>query len=180
MNQNLEKKISKRLSYVLRHKPEAIGIELDESGWVSTEDLLNKLNEHGTPIDLTVLQRVVANNDKQRFSFNLDGTRIRANQGHSIDLDLQLTEKQPPDILYHGTAHKNQEVIRAKGILKMNRHHVHLSGNQETAINVGQRHGQPIVLEVNAGEMYANGHRFYVSLNGVWLTDHFPSEYLTP
>lgn len=178
MDQHTEKKISKTLSYVLRHKPDAIGLQLDDSGWAVTNELLEKLNQTGTVVNLGDLKYVVENNNKKRFAFNEDFSRIRANQGHSLDVDLQLVKQKPPETLYHGTARKNLETIQQSGLLKMNRQHVHLSFSKATAVQVGQRHGKPIVLEIMAGTMHSKGYVFYLSDNGVWLTDNVPTEFI--
>ncbi len=178
MHPKLEKKTSKFLSLVLRHKPETIGLTLDDNGWASVNELLKKLQEHGRGVTLVELQTVVANNNKQRFSFNEDGSKIRANQGHSIEVNLNLTPTTPPAQLYHGTATRNLGSILHQGLLKGERHHVHLSDNHATATAVGQRYGKPIVLHINTQQMYANGHLFFCSDNGVWLTEHVPPQYI--
>ncbi|HIK11448.1 MAG TPA: RNA 2'-phosphotransferase [Oscillatoriaceae cyanobacterium M33_DOE_052] len=171
-------KISKYLSYHLRHHPEAIDITLGSGGWVSVTELLSACAKHGFAIQSWELKEVVAQNDKQRFSFDSTGTLIRANQGHSIEVDLQLSPTLPPDILYHGTGHRAVESILTEGLLKMSRHHVHLSADAETARLVGQRHGRPVVFAVMAGQMHRDGHRFYLSDNGVWLVEMVPPQYL--
>lgn len=172
------KKISKFLSLVLRHKPETIGLELDENGWANTADLLQKLKKNNKEISLKTLQEVVATNNKKRFAFNEDGSKIRASQGHSIQIDLGYTASIPPTTLFHGTATRFLESIKKGGLIKGSRHQVHLSKDLETATNVGGRHGKVVVLEVAAGKMQAAGFEFFVSENGVWLTDHVPVEYL--
>lgn len=171
-------RLSKFLSLVLRHQPEAIGLTLDESGWASVPDLLQKLAAKGFNIDLAALQRTVATDNKKRFAFNEDGTKIRASQGHSIDVDLGYEESVPPAVLYHGTAQKAAAVILNEGLLKQGRQHVHLSRDLETAMAVGKRHGAPVVFEVLAEEMHRDDHAFYLSANGVWLTDKVPVGYL--
>ena len=171
-------KISKFLSRVLRHKPETIGLSLDQAGWVSVSELLTACQQHSFPISLEELQVVVANNDKKRFSFSEDGSLLRANQGHSITIELGYQPVEPPPLLYHGTAERFLPSIKAKGLVKGKRHHVHLSPDILTATKVGARHGQPVVLTVNSGEMYRAGYVFYQSTNGVWLTDHVPVAYL--
>lgn len=171
-------KLSKFLSLVLRHKPEEIGLTLDDHGWAEVAELLRLANLHGSRLTRPLLEQVVAENSKQRFAISSDGERIRANQGHSIDVDLQLPASDPPELLYHGTASRFLESIRAQGLHSANRQHVHLSPDVPTAINVGQRHGQPVVLTVRALAMAAAGHRFYLSANGVWLTERVPIEYL--
>lgn len=170
---------SKFLSFVLRHNPQEIGLALDENGWADTEELIAKANVHGTPLDLELLKNIVDTNDKKRFAFNDDQSRIRANQGHSIEVDLQLQPQMPPAILFHGTAEKNLESIKKSGLVKGSRQHVHLSIDHETAIKVGQRHGKPVVIEVKAREMHTAEIPFYLSDNGVWLVDAVPVEWLT-
>lgn len=169
---------SKFLSLVLRHKPDLIGIELDTAGWTEVSTLLERLNTRGNTIDYLKLEEIVANNNKKRFEFNEDKTKIRASQGHSIDVDLGYEEKKPPSILYHGTAKRFINSILNKGILKGNRHHEHLSSTKETAKKVGQRHGKVAIIYINAEKMYEDGHKFFVSTNGVWLTETVPSEYI--
>lgn len=171
-------KISKYLSYHLRHHPGEIGLELEPGGWVAVEDLLAAAKAHQFPITRSQLELVVETNNKQRFSFDSTGTRIRANQGHSIPIDLQLEPRRPPDILYHGTGHQAVESIRAQGLQKRTRHHVHLSADIDTAKQVGMRHGKPVVFTIKAAEMHQHGHLFYCSDNGVWLVDAVPPEYL--
>jgi putative RNA 2'-phosphotransferase len=168
---------SKLLSLVLRHQPEAIGITLDENGWANVDELLAKTKERGLTLEL--LQRVVAENDKKRFSFSDDGTRIRANQGHSLEVDLQLEPMTPPEVLYHGTATRFLDSIFAQGLIPGNRQHVHLSDNIATARQVGIRHGKPAILKVDASAMMKRGHKFFRSANGVWLTAAVPVEFLT-
>ena len=178
MTKNERTKVSKFLSLVLRHKPETINLELDENGWADTQVLLTKINVNGIRLTLEGLKEIVETNDKKRFAFTSDLSKIRANQGHSIGVDLKLEEQAPPDMLYHGTADKNLESIKEKGLLKGQRHHVHLSENKSTAIQVGQRYGKPIVLTIRAGEMNQKGKKFLLSSNGVWLTDFVSSEYI--
>ena len=170
--------ISKFLSFVLRHKPRAIGITLDNEGWVPVDELLAAATHHGRPISRQELSEVVAINDKKRFSFSPDGLRIRANQGHSVTIDLGLVPVEPPELLYHGTVERFLDSIRARGLIRGKRHHVHLSANRETAASVGQRRGGPVVLVVEAGCMHREGHHFYQSENGVWLTESVPPAYL--
>jgi putative RNA 2'-phosphotransferase len=177
MDKNLMKQ-SKFLSLVLRHQPDAIGITLDDQGWVDVEELLTKAQAHGRNISRDQLKRIVDENDKKRFAFSEDGLRIRANQGHSVDVDLALPPTEPPKLLYHGTAKHNLESIRRSGLHSGNRQHVHLSKDLETAIKVGQRHGVPVVLTVRAGDMHAAGHLFYLAANGVWLAESVPVEFL--
>lgn len=178
MKQNTLFKHSKFLSLVLRHKPQTIGIELDENGWTSVEDLIDKMNAKGRRIDFETLQLVVEADNKTRYSFNEDKSKIRANQGHSVQIDLDYKPTLPPDILYHGTAARFVDSILKTGLEKRNRHHVHLSADLETASAVGNRHGKLVIFEVLAGKMHANGFEFFVSDNGVWLTDQVPVDYL--
>ena len=152
---------------------------MDYQGWVSVEDLLDKVQQAGKPITQELLEIIVASDDKQRYSFNADGSKIRANQGHSIDVDLNLTPVEPPELLFHGTAVRNVASIKLHGLLKQNRHHVHLSENQETAKRVGARYGKPVILTISAKAMAEAGHTFYRSENHVWLTDAVPVEYIT-
>ncbi|QIR36216.1 RNA 2'-phosphotransferase [Tolypothrix sp. PCC 7910] len=171
-------KISKFLSKYLRHRPEDIGIKLAPGGWVAISELLTACAKNKFPITRQELQLVVENNDKQRFSFDSTGTLIRANQGHSVEVDLQLEAVVPPDVLYHGTGEKSVELILEAGLRKMSRHHVHLSIDIATAKNVGARHGKPVVFAVDAAAMHQAGYSFYCSDNGVWLVYNVPSEYL--
>lgn len=170
-------KTSKFLSFVLRHKPEAIGLELDPNGWVDLAELIEKASSE-ISLDRGLIQQVVATSDKQRFALSEDGERIRANQGHSVKVDLELTPKDPPTVLYHGTATRFLPSILEEGLRPGQRHHVHLSAEVETATSVGQRHGAPVVLQISAAEMLAQGHVFFLSKNGVWLTDKVPSAFL--
>lgn len=172
MDQKKETRTSKFLSLVLRHRPETIQLELDENGWTNVQELLQKINLHAFELTLSELKTVVANNTKQRFSFSDDQVRIRANQGHSLNVDLGLQARIPPQVLYHGTASKNLESIRQSGLIKGQRHHVHLSADTETAIKVGQSYGKSVVLKIKAGLMHTQGILFYCSANGVWLTEH--------
>ncbi|MBW4569466.1 MAG: RNA 2'-phosphotransferase [Tolypothrix carrinoi HA7290-LM1] len=171
-------KISKYLSKHLRHQPERIGITLSPGGWVAVNKLLAACKKYQFPISRDELDLVVEYNDKQRFSFDSTGTLIRANQGHSVEVDLQLEAVVPPDVLYHGTGHKAVESILQTGLCKMSRHHVHLSADIVTATAVGARHGKPIVFAVNTRAMYQAGYEFYCSDNNVWLVDNVPREYL--
>jgi len=170
------RKTSKFLSLVLRHNPAKIGLTLDSEGWADVNELLNKMG-----IEYKMLNNVVETDNKKRYSFNGDKTKIRANQGHSIKVNLGLDSITPPDVLFHGTATRFLNSIYDKGICKMKRHHVHLSANKETAVNVGKRHdrhGNAIVLEIDAKQMHKDGHKFYRSNNGVWLTDVVDSMYI--
>jgi putative RNA 2'-phosphotransferase len=171
-------KVSKYLSKHLRHEPQRLGLELAPGGWVAVDVLLEACARHRFPISRAELEEVVAQNDKQRFAFDPTGTQIRANQGHSVDVDLQLESLVPPATLYHGTAARNVDVILRDGLHKMARHHVHLSGDVKTAIAVGSRHGKPVVLEVDSGAMHQAGIPFYRSANGVWLVESVPPHYL--
>ncbi|MBN8640822.1 MAG: RNA 2'-phosphotransferase [Flavobacteriales bacterium] len=172
------KNISKFLSLILRHAPETIHLQLDPNGWANVNELIQKCNEKGHQLDFDLLEEVVETNDKKRFAFNDDLTKIRANQGHSIEVDLNLNESKPNDFLYHGTVEKFLDAIKKEGLQKMSRQHVHLSKDIETAVKVGSRRGNPIILKINAPKMVANGFKFYLSENKVWLTDAVPSEYI--
>jgi putative RNA 2'-phosphotransferase len=172
------RRVSKRLSYHLRHAPERIGIELDDAGWVDVTVLLDALAAHGQRISRPQLDEVVAGNDKQRFAFDPTGTRIRASQGHSVAVDLGLRPAAPPPSLYHGTVARFLPAIRREGLRPMSRHDVHLSATIETARTVGARRGDPVVLTVAAGRMALAGHEFRVSDNGVWLVAAVPPEFL--
>ncbi len=178
MNPKQATKISKFLSLVLRHQPESIGITLDEAGWTDVNTLLAASARNNMTITESDLREVVAGSDKQRFAFSDDGLRIRANQGHSVEVELGYEPATPPEILYRGTVDRYIESIRRQGLIKGNRHHVHLSPNVQTAEKVGQRRGSPVVITIQAGRMLRDGHTFFVSTNGVWLTDHVPAEYL--
>lgn len=169
---------SKFLSLVLRHKPEAIGLALDEAGWASTDELIDACNRHGPRLDLPTLQLLVNTNEKKRFEFNADGSRIRASQGHSVEVDLGYTPQVPPAVLYHGTVEDFLDPIRSQGLVKGERHHVHLSADPAIARIVGTRRGKPVVLTVQASTMHTAGHPFYLSTNGVWLTDHVPASFI--
>ena len=171
-------RLSKFLSHILRHRPQRIGLTLDDAGWAEVDELLTKANEAGRSVSREQLERVVAESDKQRFSLSADGRRIRANQGHSIDVDLGLEPQVPPELLYHGTATRFLDSIRREGLHPRKRRHVHLSRDVATATTVGQRHGRPVVLVVEAGRMYRAGLELYLSANNVWLTEQVPPEYL--
>lgn len=171
---------SKFLSYVLRHEPQAIGIALDSEGWVEITTLIAGAARHGRELNEHLIREVVVGNDKKRFSLSPDGTRIRAAQGHSTSQDtLQHIQKVPPERLYHGTAVRFLESIRKKGLIPGSRHHVHLSDNTDTAINVGKRYGQPVVLVIRALDMDQQGHRFFQADNGVWLVEHVPADFIS-
>jgi putative RNA 2'-phosphotransferase len=178
MEQQRRVKISKFLSLVLRHQPQKIGLRPDAAGWVQVSDLLAACNAHGQSLSLDELREVVNTNDKQRFSFSPDGLLIRANQGHSIPVELGYEPLAPPTILYHGTPEKFLTAIKETGLTKGQRHHVHLSADVETATRVGARRGRPVVLEIRAATMHGDGYIFYLSENGVWLTEHVPVKYL--
>ncbi|HEU0175425.1 MAG TPA: RNA 2'-phosphotransferase [Blastocatellia bacterium] len=171
-------KISKFLSLVLRHQPEKIGLRLSESGWASVEQLIETSRSFGVEFTLEELHNVVANNDKKRFSLSEDGLWIRANQGHSVKVELGYSPTAPPEILYHGTAERFLTSIEQQGLIKGKRHHVHLSADADVAAKVGRRHGRPVVLRIEAGRMRQDGFVFYLSTNGVWLTEHVPVQYL--
>jgi putative RNA 2'-phosphotransferase len=172
------KSISKFLSLILRHSPETIGLQLDENGWADVAELITKSAAHRQVFDKATLEMVVAGNDKQRFAFNEDHTWIRANQGHSINVELNLVAQEPPEVLYHGTVAKFLQNIKQEGLLKMSRQHVHLSKEQATAEKVGSRRGVPVILTVRSGQMFRDGIAFYLSENGVWLTDAIPAKYI--
>lgn len=178
MNNSRQVKISKYLSKHLRHQPDRIGLQLAPGGWVSVDELLAACRSNYFSISRNELNEVVTNNDKQRFSFDPTGMLIRANQGHSVEIDLELEPAIPPDVLYHGTGHGAVESILRTGLNKMSRHHVHLSTDVATARQVGMRHGRPIVFAVDAASMTRSGYTFYCSANGVWLVEQVPPEYL--
>ena len=177
--EDMMKRVSKKLSYVLRHAPESIGLTLGPGGWVRVDALVEGMVMSGFEIDASLLAQVVATNSKQRFSISQDGQLIRANQGHSVAVDLQLSPSTPPELLFHGTARRSWDSIWEKGLLSMSRHHVHLSTDARTASQVGRRHGKLLLLVVRAEAMQTDGHVFFVSDNGVWLTERVPPEYLT-
>ena len=170
--------LSKYLSYVLRHRPDEIGIELDDAGWISVDELLEAMRGDGKDVTIAMLQHVVSTNSKRRFAFNEDQSQIRANQGHSIKVELGYEPSEPPELLYHGTVEHFIALIRAEGIKKGKRHDVHLSPSLETAADVGSRRGKPIILVVRARELHNDGHKLYLTPNGVWLTDCVPVKYI--
>ncbi|AYQ29143.1 MULTISPECIES: RNA 2'-phosphotransferase [unclassified Polaromonas] len=170
---------SKFLSLVLRHKPSTIGLSLDAAGWANVEELLARAASANQPLSRALLEKVVETSDKKRFSFSEDGLYIRANQGHSVDIELGLQPLTPPARLYHGTASRSLDAILAEGLTKRQRHHVHLSESSETATAVGRRYGQPVLLAVDTQRMAAEGYLFFRSENNVWLTDHVPAVYLS-
>ncbi|MGC5567117.1 RNA 2'-phosphotransferase [Streptomyces sp. FR-108] len=176
MDEKRTVKVSKYLSKHLRHQPERIGLVLDDGGWVEIGTLMAAASAHGFPFTRDELDHVVTHNDKRRFA--IEGTRIRASQGHSVAVDLGLPSAAPPAYLYHGTVARSLDAIRAEGLRPMDRHDVHLSADRETAARVGARRGRPVVLSVDAGAMHRDGHVFTVSANGVWLTAAVPPRYL--
>jgi putative RNA 2'-phosphotransferase len=174
----MSKEISKRLSYVLRHRPDSIGITLDAAGWVAVDALLTALAGSGTALTRAELERVVATNDKQRFAFNADGSMIRAVQGHSTPVILGHPTAAPPQLLYHGTVERFLPDILRDGLKPGARHDVHLSPDEATARRVGARRGRPVILVIQAGDMHRDGHAFQIADNGVWLTPHVPPRYI--
>lgn len=179
MNAKEKTTASKFISLVLRHDPSQANITLDENGWADVTALIKGMNSAGRIlITLDELKDIVATSDKQRFKFNEDYTKIRANQGHSVSVDVELKETQPPAILYHGTADRFLQSIKTDGLKPRSRLYVHLSGDRETAVKVGSRHGKPVVLTINADKMNKDGFKFYLSDNGVWLTGSVPAEYI--
>jgi putative RNA 2'-phosphotransferase len=171
--------ISKFLSLVLRHNPAAAGVTLDAEGWVAVEDLLVGAAHRGDSFTRAELEEVVQTSDKQRFIFSLDAQRIRANQGHSVFVDLGLTPEMPPEVLYHGTVERFLSSIMATGLEKGSRHHVHLSPDVATASRVGSRRGKPVILKIAAESMHLAGYHFFCSANGVWLTERVPPQYIS-
>lgn len=170
--------LSKFLSLILRHKPETIGLIVDNNGWADVLELIEKSNKHDVKLDFERLNLIVEKSDKKRFAFTSDYSKIRASQGHSINVDLNLKEAFPPDILYHGTVLKNIESIKTHGLLKKERHHVHLSKDTETAIKVAIRYGKPIILVIDSKQMTEDGIKFYLSENEVWLTEIVAPKYI--
>lgn len=175
--QNLDS-LSKFLSLILRHKPEIIGIKLDKNGWADVEELISGVNRTGRRLTYEMLKEIVLTDNKQRYSFSDNHLKIRANQGHSINVDVELKEKTPPDVLYHGTADKSVASIFTYGLLPQSRLYVHLSSDKETALKVGARHGDPAILVIAAGHMAKDGYKFYLSENNVWLTKTVPAKYI--
>ena len=169
--------LSKFVSLILRHHPETIGITLDEHGWADVEELIGGISKK-YDFNMQMLEEIVLTDKKQRYSFNENKTMIRANQGHSIPVDVELEEKEPPEILWHGTGAKFTESIDIHGLVRKSRLYVHLSKDQETAMKVGSRHGKPVLYQVNTGEMFKDGYKFYLSVNNVWLTSEVPVKYL--
>lgn len=173
-----EEKLSKYISFILRHKPQAAGIVLDEHGWANVDEVIAGISRT-YPIDMSLLEKIVAEDEKQRYSFNEDKTKIRANQGHSVSVDVELEEKRPPAVLWHGTGKKYANSIEQEGLIPKNRLYVHLSSDCNTAYKVGQRHGTPVIYLVDAAKMFEDGFQFFLSVNGVWLTKKVPALYLT-
>lgn len=167
---------SKFIALILRHKPEAIGITLDEHGWANVNELIDDISKT-QPFTMEMLEEIVRTDEKMRYSFNKDKTLIRANQGHSVPVDVELEEKEPPKHLYHGTGEKYVSSIEEKGLIPKSRLYVHLSSDYSTAEKVGARHGKPVIYRIQADEMYRDGYKFYLSVNGVWLTDKVPPQY---
>jgi putative RNA 2'-phosphotransferase len=180
MNDKQRTRLSKFLSKHLRHEPAGLGLSLEPGGWVPIEALLDGCRRAGVAIGRAELDEIVASSDKKRFAFDESRTKVRANQGHTTDVDLQLAPAEPPSLLYHGTGERSLPAILIEGLRKMARHHVHLSADIETATRVGARHGRPVVLVVDAAGMARTGRVFYVSANGVWLTDEVPRTFLRP
>jgi putative RNA 2'-phosphotransferase len=173
-----QRSASKFLSLVLRHDPGAIGLTLDKGGWIEVGVLLEALSRHGRSMDRDALERLVRENDKQRFAFSADGLRIRASQGHSVEVALGYVATTPPDVLYHGTVERFLASIRIEGLVRATRQHVHLSATRDVALSVGKRRGRPIIIEVDAGAMAREGYEFFRSDNGVWLTSHVPARFV--
>ena len=170
---------SKFISLILRHRPESIGIALDEHGWADVREMIDGINKSGNhTLDMETLEEIVRTDEKQRYSFNEDHTLIRANQGHSIPVDVELEEKIPPDVLWHGTGEKYVSSIDAQGLIPKGRLYVHLSSDMETARKVGSRHGKPVIYEIDCRGMSGDGYRFFLSANQVWLTKEVPVRYL--
>lgn len=179
MSKEKHKSLSKFLSLILRHKPEVINITLDKHGWANVNELINNINSKSNyKIDMQILEEIIETDNKMRYSFNEDKTLIRANQGHSIKVDVELNEEVPPEILYHGTAEKYVESIDKEGLVPKSRLYVHLSKDSDTATKVGSRHGKPVVYRIDSAKMHMDGFKFYISENGVWLTKEVPVQYL--
>lgn len=178
MKEEQKNNTSKLLSLVLRHKPETIGLTLDAAGWVDVRELLDALGTNKTPLSKAELEELVLTNSKQRFAFNDDHTKIRASQGHSIEVGLGIAAQEPPEYLYHGTVAKFIDAIKSEGLKKMSRQHVHLSMDVATAEQVAMRRGKPVILKVKSRDMHRQGMPFYLSDNGVWLTDAVPADYI--
>ena len=178
MNEKDQKRASKLMSLVLRHQPEVAGLTLDDAGWVAVDDLMKGMARNNRSLSRIDLQQIVDSNDKKRFEFSDDGIRIRASQGHSVNVELGYEPQIPPQTLLHGTVKKFLESIREKGLIKGSRQHVHLHDDRQVAMQVGSRRGRPVILEVDAAAMVAQGHEFYCSTNSVWLTDHVPPQFI--
>ena len=179
MSSNLTE-VSKYLSYVLRHEPQSIGLELDSEGWASIAALIEGARNAGRTLDTALISSVVESNDKKRFALSNDGSRIRAVQGHSTTtVDIRRDSLQPPNVLYHGTAKRFLDSILAEGLRPGSRHQVHLSADEATALSVGQRYGEPVLLKIDCLQMHAQGFAFYQAENGVWLTDHVPATFIS-
>ena len=174
---NSTQRISKFISLILRHNPEIINITLDEHGWANVDELIAGVSKK-FPIDINLLEQIVNSDNKQRYSFSPDKKLIRANQGHSIPVDVELEELEPPEILYHGTGEKFTDSINSQGLLPMSRLYVHLSNDLDSAYKVGQRHGKPVIYQVKSGEMFKDGYKFFRSVNKIWLTKIVPAKYL--
>jgi putative RNA 2'-phosphotransferase len=175
---NSDIKFGKFMSFVLRHHPEDIGITLDAHGWADVNALIAGIRKTYPQFTRDVLERIVRENNKQRYSFNDDKTKIRANQGHSIDVDVVMKQAEPPEYLYHGTAERFLNSIRQQGLTRQHRQYVHLSQDADTAVEVGRRHGSPVVLKINASAMYRDGLVFHISENGVWQCENVPWKYI--
>lgn len=175
---NSDENMGRFISLILRHHPETIGIQLDSYGWVDVDELIHGINVSGRYIDMEMLERIVQNNNKKRYSFSDDKTKIRANQGHSVKVDVGMQKMVPPNELYHGTADRFLDSIKEKGILKMSRQYVHLSADVETATMVGKRHGKPIILVIDTKQMVETGYTFWLSDNGVWQSEDIPWRYV--
>jgi putative RNA 2'-phosphotransferase len=176
MKMNL-KETSQFISLILRHKPEVIGISLDEHGWANVDELIAGISKT-QDFDMETLEKIVATDEKKRYSFNEDKTLVRANQGHSVKVDVELEKLEPPEYLYHGTGEKYKKSIDEQGLIPKSRLYVHLSSDTDTAVNVGKRHGTPIVYKVLSKQMHDDGFEFFRSVNGVWLTKAVPAKYL--
>lgn len=179
MNKQQREETSKFLSYILRHEPQAIGIQLDSEGWADLDELIQRAASHGRMLERQDILEIVATSDKKRFALSPDDSHIRANQGHSTStVAIEHEQKAPPALLYHGTASRFLDSIRAQGLVPGARHHVHLSAERQTAVEVGRRYGSPVVLEIDAGEMHRQGFGFFQADNGVWLTERVPVVFL--
>ena len=174
---NDDSSTSRFLSLILRHRPEVIGITLDQHGWADVRELIEGISK-SRPFSMEILERIAANDAKQRYSFNEDHTKIRANQGHSIPVDVELEQCEPPEVLYHGTGEKYVPSILQQGLVPKTRLYVHLSSDMETAKKVGSRHGKPVIYEIDCRSMIEDGYHFFLSVNHVWLTKEVPARYL--